>query len=71
MPYSAVIQPRPLPRWNPGTPSSMLTVHSTRVSPNSTRQEPSAWRVYRRVNLIGRNWSGARPLGRFGRMAFP
>ena len=42
MPYSAVIQPLPLPRRKPGTPSSMLAVHSTRVWPNSTSTEPSA-----------------------------
>ena len=42
MPYSAVIQPWPLPRRNGGTLSSMLAVHSTRVSPNSTSTEPSA-----------------------------
>ena len=42
MPYSAVIQPLPLPLRKGGTRSSMLAVHSTRVSPNSARTEPSA-----------------------------
>ena len=42
MPYSAVTQPWLLPRRNPGTPSSTLAVHSTRVLPNSTSTEPSA-----------------------------
>jgi len=42
MPYSAVIQPWPLPRRNGGTVSSTLAVHSTCVSPNSTSTEPSA-----------------------------
>jgi hypothetical protein len=42
MPYSAVIQPLPLPRRKFGTPSSMVAVHSTRVSPNSVSTEPSA-----------------------------
>jgi hypothetical protein len=45
MPYSAVIQPSPLPRRKDGTPSSTLAVMSTRVSPNSTSTDPSAWRV--------------------------
>ena len=48
MPYSAVTQPSPLPRRNGGTFSSTLAVHSTRVSPNETSTEPSAWRVKRR-----------------------
>jgi hypothetical protein len=42
MPYSAVTQPSPLPLRNGGTFSSKLTAHTTRVSPTSTRQEPSA-----------------------------
>ena len=42
MPYSAVTQPEPLPRRKPGTPSSRLAVHSTRVWPKPTRHEPSA-----------------------------
>ena len=45
MPYSAVSQPWPLPRWCGGTFSSTEAVHSTRVSPNSTSTEPSACRV--------------------------
>ena len=42
MPYSAVTQPLPELRIQPGTFSSRLAVHSTCVSPNLTRQEPSA-----------------------------
>jgi hypothetical protein len=42
MPYSAVTQPLPELRIQPGTFSSRLAVHSTCVSPNFTRQEPSA-----------------------------
>ena len=42
MPYSAVTQPLPLLRIQPGTFSSRLAVHSTWVSPNLTRQDPSA-----------------------------
>jgi len=64
MPYSAVIQPVPLLRRKCGTPFSMVAVHSTLVSPNSTSTEPSAWRVKWRVKRISRNWFGARPLGR-------
>jgi len=45
MPYSAVIQPRPLPRRNGGTCASTLAVQSTLVSPNATSTEPSACRV--------------------------
>ena len=42
MPYSAVTQPLPELRIQPGTFSSRLAVHSTCVSPNLTRHEPSA-----------------------------
>ena len=45
MPYSAVIQPSPLPRRKPGTFSSTLAVQSTLVSPKLTSTDPSAWRV--------------------------
>ena len=64
MPYSAVIQPSPLPRRKPGTRFSTLAVHSTRVSPKLTSTEPSAWRVNWRCRVTARNWSKARPLGR-------
>ncbi len=40
--YSAVSQPAPLPRRQPGTPSTDLAVHSTWVSPRRTMTEPSA-----------------------------
>ena len=42
MPYSAVTQPWPLPRWCGGTFSSTEAVHSTRVSPKAISTEPSA-----------------------------
>src|SRR4051794_15127132 len=64
MPYSAVTQPRPLPRSQPGSEVSTDAVHSTRVSPNATRQLPSAWRVKPGSMTIARIWSGARPEGR-------
>ena len=40
--YSAVTQPRPLPRIQPGTRSSMVAAQMTRVSPTRMRTEPSA-----------------------------
>ena len=40
--YSAVIQPRPFPRIQPGTRSSMVAAQITRVSPTRIRTEPSA-----------------------------
>src|SRR5688572_23522983 len=64
MPYSAVTQPRPLPRSQEGRLVSTEAVHSTRVSPNPTRQLPSAWRVKPGSMTISRIWSGARPDGR-------
>ena len=42
MPYSAVTHPFFRWRRNGGTRSSMLAVHSTRVSPRLIRTEPSA-----------------------------
>src|SRR5580658_1136982 len=63
MPYSAVIQPCPLPRRKCGTESSTLAVHSTCVSPNSTSTEPSACLAWRRSKLTRRSSSGARPEG--------
>ncbi len=44
MPYSAVIQPEPVPRANRGTPSSTVTAQSTAVLPALMRAEPSAYR---------------------------
>ena len=64
MPYSAVTQPWPELRRNGGTFSSTQAVHSTWVSPNFTRHEPSAWREKPGSREMGRSWSGARPEGR-------
>ena len=64
MPYSAVTQPRPVLRIQGGTRSSTEAVHSTWVSPNFTRQEPSAWREKPGSRETVRSWSGARPEGR-------
>ncbi len=59
--YSAVTQPRPLPRNHGGTRSSTDAVHSTRVLPNSTSTEPAANSVKSRVNASARRSSGSRP----------
>ena len=59
--YSAVTQPRPVPRIHGGTRSSTDAVHRTRVRPNSTSTDPAANSVKSRVNASGRNSSGSRP----------
>src|SRR4051812_18408584 len=61
MAYSAVIQPSPRPRRHPGTPSSTDAVHSTRVLPNETRQDPSAYGATPRSSVTGRRESAERP----------
>ena len=43
MAYSAVTQPSPLPRRQRGSSSVTLAAQSTRVAPNSTSTDPSAW----------------------------
>src|SRR5215475_3009800 len=62
--YSAVTQPRPLPRRQRGTSSSTLAAQSTLVAPNSMSAEPSAWSSQCLVILMSRSWSGRRPSGR-------
>ena len=57
MPYSAVTHPLPEPFRNGGAFSSRLAVTSTWVSPNLTRQLPSAWRAKPGVRLTARIWS--------------
>src|SRR5437764_829494 len=64
MPYSAVTQPRPVLRRNGGTRSSTLAVHSTWVSPNLARQEPSACLLTPGSRITARRASAARPDGR-------
>ncbi len=54
MPYSAVIQPSPLPLRNSGTRSSTVAVQITRVRPTSIKTEPSACMLYSRVMRTGR-----------------
>ena len=61
--YSAVTQPRPPPRRHRGTSSVTLAAQSTRVAPNSTSTEPSAWSSQPRVNVTSRSWSSERPSG--------
>ena len=58
MPYSAVTQPLPELRIQPGTFSSRLAVHSTCVSPNLTRQDPSACLEMPRSKEIGAHFVG-------------
>ena len=59
--YSAVTQPRPLPRIHRGTSSSTLAVHSTRVRPAETSTLPAAITVKSRSKLNGRRSSAPRP----------
>src|SRR5580698_5896395 len=58
--YSAVTQPFPEPRRNPGTDSSIDAAHSTRVLPISISTEPSAVSRYSVVIVTGRIWPGSR-----------
>src|SRR5579885_1131276 len=64
MPYSAVTQPRPWPLSQGGSRSSKLAVTSTCVSPNFTKQEPSAYFTTPRSRETLRSSSACRPLGR-------
>src|SRR3954453_23967922 len=59
--YSAVTQPSPLPLRHRGTPWVTDAAHSTRVLPNSTSTDPSAWSSQPRVMRTSRSWSGVRP----------
>ena len=60
MAYSAVTQPARELRRQAGTPSSTVAVHRTRVSPNVTRHDPSAFFIMLRSRVTGRIWSHAR-----------
>ena len=71
MPYSAVIQPRAWPLSHGGSRSSSLAVTSTWVSPNFTKQEPSAYFTTPRSSETGRSSSGCRPLGRMPPSSMP
>ena len=70
MPYSAVTQPLPELRSQAGTFSSRLAVHSTCVSPNLTRQEPSACLETPRSKETVRISSGWRLDGRMADSCF-
>src|SRR5699024_643373 len=59
--YSAVTQPRPESLRQRGTPTVTLAATSTRVRPNSTSTEPSAWSSQLRVMRTSRSCSGVRP----------
>ncbi len=58
IPYSAVTQPRPELRIQPGTPVSMVALHRTRVLPVSMRTEPSAVATKFVVKRTGRRGIG-------------
>src|SRR5271168_4959641 len=60
MPYSAVTQPLPVPLRKGGAFSSRQAVTRTWVSPNLTRQEPSAWRENPGVRLTALRASAPR-----------
>src|SRR5215468_4392975 len=64
MPYSAVIQPRAWPLSQGGNRSSRVAVTNTWVSPNFTKQEPSAYLTTPRSSDTARSSSGCRRLGR-------
>src|SRR5262245_51400541 len=64
IPYSAVIQPRAWPLSQGGSRSSRVAVTSTWVSPNFTKQEPSAYLTTPRSSVTARSSSGCRRLGR-------
>ena len=54
--YSDVTQPLPESFSQRGTPGVNEATQSTRVFPNSTSTEPSAWSNHLRVTLISRSW---------------
>src|SRR5262245_44426603 len=64
MPYSAVTQPRACPLSQGGSRSSSVAVTRTWVSPNFTKQEPSAYFTTPRSSEMARSSSGWRRLGR-------
>ena len=59
--YSAVTQPRPVPRIHLGTSSSTEAVHRTFVRPETASTEPAANSVKSRTKKPGRSSSRARP----------
>src|SRR5487761_2171818 len=59
--YSDVTHPFPLSFNHRGTPGVKEATQSTRVFPNSTSTEPSAWSSQLRVNLISRRSALSRP----------
>src|SRR5436305_1885073 len=61
MPYSAVTQPRPCPLSQGGSRSSSVAVTRTWVSPNLTRQEPSAYLTTPRSSETAHTSAGRLP----------
>src|SRR5262249_10276886 len=70
IPYSAVTQPRPWPLSQGGRRSSRLAVTRTWVSPNLTKQEPSAYLTTPHSSETARNSSTCRRLGRIGLLLY-
>src|SRR3546814_1442779 len=74
MPDAAVTQPVPAPFSKAGTRSSTVAVHSTGVSPNCARHEPSAYLLTSTSRVTVRRALNARPDGRaasdMGRLSF-
>ena len=70
MAYSAVTQPRPWPRSQGGTRSSMLAEQMTFVLPISIKAEPSAKDWKPGVMVVGLIWSSFRPSILFKRPPF-
>src|SRR5688500_4097368 len=58
--YSAVIHPSPLPFLQAGTVSSTDAAHSTRVSPNEMRHDPSAYGTAPRSSVTVRSMPAPR-----------
>src|SRR6266511_183995 len=61
IPYSAVIQPRPEPMSQRGTPSSTVAVQRTLVRPKEISTEPCACSTKSGTMSIGRSSSARRP----------
>ena len=61
IPYSALTQPRPVPRSQRGVSASMLAVQITRVRPIENSTEPSAVSTNPGSRSRGRSSSSARP----------
>ena len=66
IPYSAVTQPLPEPRRQPGTCSSTMAVQITRVLPAAMSTDPVALVMKPVSMMIGRSSAGCLPSARIG-----